>query len=164
MKTDTHNMTSDVNCCPSILNFMMQMEKIGKAYAFITPDRIKRRGTATIVEWADETQTKIVRPTDVEDAELYTVFCIALAKKLYGNNSALKKAIHFADEERQLAAEQEIVEMKKQAHEERMRKQLDRSTKRIARLARRAFKRDVIVHLATENIQVEDEVEENEPC
>lgn len=129
-----------------------------------TPACIKRRGRATIVKWADGTQTKIVRPADVEDAGLYTVFCIALAKKLYGSNSALKKAIHFADEERQLAAEQEIAKMKKQAHEERMRKQLDRSTKRIARLARRAFKRDVIAHLATENIQVEDEVEENEPC
>lgn len=129
-----------------------------------TPMCIKRRGRATIVEWADGTQTKILRSADVEDAELYTVFCIALAKKLYGNNSALKKTIHFADEERQLAAEQEIAKMKKQAHEERMRKQLDRSTKRIARLARRAFKRDVIAHLATENIQVEDEVEENEPC
>lgn len=130
----------------------------------VTPKRIKRRDTATIVEWMDGTQTKIVRPADVEDAELYTVFCIALAKKLYGSNSALKKAIHFADEGRQLAAEQEIAEMKKQAHEERMRKQLDRSTKRIARLARRAFKRDVIAQLATENIQVETESEENEPC
>lgn len=129
-----------------------------------TPVCIKRRGTATIVKWADGTQTKIVRPADVEDAELYTVFCIALAKKLYGSNSALKKAIHFADEERQLTAEQEIVEMKKQAHEDRMRRQLDRSTKRIARLARRAFKRDVIAQLATENIQVEAESEENESC
>lgn len=129
-----------------------------------TPICIKRRGRATIVEWADGTQTKIVRPANVGDAGPYEVFCIALAKKLYGSNSALKKAIHFADEERQLAAEQKIAEMKKQAHEERMRKQLDRSTKRIARLARRAFKRDVIAQLATENIQVEDKVEENEPC
>lgn len=130
----------------------------------VFPKCVKRRGRATIVEWGDGTQTKIIRAADEEETGLYAAFCIALAKKLYGSNSALKKAIHFADEERQLAAEQEIVEMKKQAHEERMRKQLDRSTKRIARLARRAFKRDVIAHLATENIQVEDEVEENEPC
>ena len=162
--TENQDMKTHINCLSSVWNSIMQMEKVGKAYAFITPDRIKRRGRATIVEWADETQTKIVRPADVEDAELYTVFCIALAKKLYDSNSALKKVIHFADEERQLAAEQEIAEMKKQAHEERMRKQLDRSTKRIARLARRAFKRDVIAHLATKSIQVEEESEENEPC
>lgn len=127
----------------------------------VTPKCIKRRGTATIVEWADGTQTKIIRAADEEDMGLYAAFCIALAKKLYGNNSALKKAIHFADEERQLAVEQEIAEMRKRAHEERMRKQLDHSTKRIGRLARRAFKREIIANLATESIQVEEEVE---PC
>lgn len=149
------------NCRPYVWNFAMQMEKVGKAYTYVTPNYIKRRGRATIVEWADGTQTKIIRAADEEDMGLYTTFCIALAKKLYGTNSALKKAIHFADEEQQLAVEQEIAEMKKQKHEERMRKQLDRSTKRIGRLARRAFKREIIANLATESIQVEEEVE---PC
>lgn len=164
MKIDAYKTTTDTNCHSSACGFMMRMEKLIKTYAFILPDRIKRRDRATIVEWADGTQTKIVRAEDEEDMGLYAAFCIALAKKLYGNNSALKKAIHFANEERQLAAEQEIAEMKKQTHEDRMRKQLDRSTRRIARLARRAFKRDMIAHLATENIQVEEETEENEPC
>lgn len=134
--------------------------------ATTTPVCIKRRGTAMIVEWADGTHTKIVRPSDVEDAGLYTAFCIALAKKLYGNNSALKKAIHFADEERQLAAEQEIAEMKKQAHDERMLKQERKAIARSGRLARRQLRRDVIMglinHVELNPAETEDTNDESE--
>lgn len=127
----------------------------------ITPNCIKRRGRATIVEWADGTQTKIVRPADVEDAGLYTVFCIALAKKLYGSNSALKRAISDADEERQLYALRMMTVCRKKRHEERMKRQLKRSNARIARLARRAFKREALANLAVGGIGIE---EDKAPC
>lgn len=123
----------------------------------IIPVCIKRRGRATIIAWKDGKVTKLVRASDEPELSLYTVFCIALGKKLFETNSALKAAVHSADEEVQLASVQKRKEEQKRQHEECMRKQLSRSTKRIARLARREFKRNVLASLLTQNIQVEEE-------
>lgn len=127
----------------------------------LTPQTIKRRGQATIVDWADGMQTKIVCPADVEDMGLYTCFCIALAKKIYGNNSALKAAIRRADEDTQLTEAAAEKETKKQAHEERMRQQLNRANTRIARLARRKLKRELLGEMAV-NALVEEEKTDDE--
>lgn len=125
------------------------------------PKCIKRRDRATIVEWEDGTQTKIVRSADDDDAGLYIAFCIALAKKMYGNNSALKRAISDADEERQLYVLRLLTAGRKKRHEERMKQQLKRSNARIARLARRAFKREALASLVVSGIAIE---EDYKPC
>ena len=67
-----------------------------------TPRVIRRRGTATIVEWQDGTQTKVIREQGHPDWGIFGAFCVALAKKVYGNKSRLEKAVKLADEERQL--------------------------------------------------------------
>lgn len=67
-----------------------------------TPKVIRRRGTATIVEWRDGTQTKVIREQGHPDWGIFGAFCVALAKKVYGNKSRLEKAVKLADEERQL--------------------------------------------------------------
>lgn len=67
-----------------------------------TPKVIRRRGTATIVEWRDGTQTKVILEQGHPDWGIFGAFCVALAKKVYGNKSRLEKAVKLADEERQL--------------------------------------------------------------
>lgn len=66
------------------------------------PKVIRRRGTATIVEWLDGTQTKVIREQGHPDWGIFGAFCVAMAKKVYGNKSRLEKAVKLADEERQL--------------------------------------------------------------
>ena len=59
------------------------------------PERIIKSGPATIVFWADGTKTvvKCAKGTEPDD---YAAFCAALAKKVYGSNSALKRAMQMA--------------------------------------------------------------------
>lgn len=125
--------------------------------SYWTPKRIKRRGTATIVEWEDGTQTKIVRPAEEADGGIYIAFCIALGKKLFGNNSALKRAVHKADESVLLEAEQEEKEKRTREHNARMRRQLKRAVKRIEKAARRQLNREIIGQQAIERIAAEAE-------
>lgn len=129
----------------TLLRFFLECCRLYHRIPF--PVCIKRRGRATIVEWADGTETKIIRSADEEDMGMYAVFCIALAKKVYGNNSALKKVIHLADEQTSIAAELKRAKMTKEAHAERMEKQSRRSKTRIARLARRKLKRESLTDL-----------------
>ena len=63
-------------------------------YAFL-PDRIITSGNRTIVFWKDGEKT-IIKLSDDDTADEYSAFCIALAKKLFRNNSALKKIIEKA--------------------------------------------------------------------
>ena len=56
------------------------------------PKKIIRSGEVTVVIWNDDTKTIVRR--DPEDADnLHTAFCAALAKKIYGSNSQIKKII-----------------------------------------------------------------------
>lgn len=55
-------------------------------------NRILKSGNATIVFWADGTKTIVKRAEDEPDNP-YNAFCAALAKKLYGSNSAVKKLV-----------------------------------------------------------------------
>ena len=58
----------------------------------ITVDRIFYDDVATVVFWTDGTKT-VVKCAEGTKYDEYAAFCIALAKKIYGNNSALKRAI-----------------------------------------------------------------------
>ena len=55
-------------------------------------DKIIRSGPCTIVFWMDGTKT-IVRCAQDEQDNVYTAFCAALGKEIYGSNSALKREI-----------------------------------------------------------------------
>lgn len=57
-----------------------------------TPKKIIKSGDVTIVFWLDGSKTIVRR--DPEDADnLHTAFCAALAKKIFGSNSHIKKTI-----------------------------------------------------------------------
>lgn len=65
---------------------------IGFADMVFTPQKIIRSGDVTVVFWSDNSKTLVRR--DPEDADnLHTAFCAALAKKVYGSNSRIKKTI-----------------------------------------------------------------------
>lgn len=55
-------------------------------------DHIFYDDKATVVFWTDGTKT-VVKCAEGTPYDEYAAFCIALAKKVYGNNSALKRAI-----------------------------------------------------------------------
>lgn len=58
----------------------------------IWPDRVLISGNRTIVFWADGTKT-IVKRSDDENDSIYAAYTAALAIKIYGSNSKLKKII-----------------------------------------------------------------------
>lgn len=57
-----------------------------------TPKRIMRSGPATIVFWEDGTKTIVKRAPDEPDNE-YAAFTAAMAVKIFGSNSKVKKII-----------------------------------------------------------------------
>ena len=62
----------------------------------VYPKKIIRSGDCTIVFWDDDTKTIVRKSADVSDDSLYTAFTAALAIKIYGSNSRLKKLIKEA--------------------------------------------------------------------
>lgn len=65
---------------------------------YLTPKRILRSGPATIVFWEDGTKT-IVKLSDGEEDNAYAAFTAALAIKIFGSNSKLKKMVKTLTEE-----------------------------------------------------------------
>lgn len=57
-----------------------------------TPKRIVQNGSATIVFWKDNTKT-VVKCAEGTEPDAYTAFTAALAKKIFGNNSRIKKIV-----------------------------------------------------------------------
>ena len=56
------------------------------------PKKIIHNKKATIVFWKDGTKTVVKRMKGTKD-DIYTAFTAALAKKVYGNNSQIKKIL-----------------------------------------------------------------------
>lgn len=69
------------------------------AHAEYTPKRILRHGPATIVFWQDGTKT-IVKLSEGEEDNAYAAFTAALAIKIFGSNSKLKKMVKDLMEEK----------------------------------------------------------------
>ena len=67
----------------------MGVAQFGEA---ICPKRIIRCGPATIVFWLDGEKTVVKRSPGEEDS-LYAAYCAALAIRVHGSNSALKRMI-----------------------------------------------------------------------
>lgn len=74
---------------------MLWMESVRGEF---TPKRILRHGPATIVFWGDGTKTVVKRAPDEPDNE-YAAFTAALAIKIFGSNSKLKKIVKKLTEE-----------------------------------------------------------------
>ena len=67
----------------------MKEEKFKENYI---PKKIIQNGPVTVVFWTDGTKT-IVRKSENATDDPYNAFCAALAKKMYGNNTRVKKLI-----------------------------------------------------------------------
>ena len=74
------------------------------------PDRILKSGNRTIVVWSDGTKTIVKRSADEADND-YAAFTAALAIKIFGSNSALRRMI------RNKVEIQKPKEMKKQPYQ-----------------------------------------------
>lgn len=107
----------------------------------IRPVSIKRRGTATLVKWADGTETKVVLQQGKEDAGVFAAFCIALAKKLYGQKGALERAVNEADEMRLRSQEMKARTLAKEMRQKEREAAVRRRQKAVARRIRREVHR-----------------------
>ena len=65
----------------------------------LEPERIIHSGPATIVFWNDKTKT-VVKCSENDIYDEYEAFCAALAIKMFGSNSHLKKMIRDRAEDR----------------------------------------------------------------
>ena len=91
------NLTEHVNCrCnpydPLGVKETLDSMKQDFFLLIATPERILKNGDVTIVFWEDGTKT-IVKPEPGTTLDDYTAFTAALAKRLFGSNSKLKKVI-----------------------------------------------------------------------
>ncbi len=62
----------------------------------LKPKRIIHNRLATIVFWNDNTKT-VVKCSENDEPDNYTAFCAAYCKKVFGNNSHLKRVIKDAE-------------------------------------------------------------------
>jgi len=102
----------------------------------IQPVRLVRNNGATIVYWNDGTKT-VVRLCK-EDSQNgsdsnYTAFCIALAKKIFGSNSAIHRLVKQIDDENIKAKAAEEAQKELESKRERERINHDRKVRRIAK-------------------------------
>lgn len=67
--------------------------------SWIIPQKIIHSGPCTIVFWQDDTKT-VVRLSENDLNDEYAAFCAALAIKIFGSNSQVKKIINEKWEER----------------------------------------------------------------
>lgn len=100
----SYTLEAKIGDCYVPMGNLCTLEEITTAWcrSFIldkfTPNRILRSGPATIVFWADGTKTIVKRAPDEED-NAYAAFTAALAIKIFGSNSKLKKMVKTLTEE-----------------------------------------------------------------
>lgn len=110
-----------------------ELKPIEKEDQEIKPTLITYNDGSTVVYWNDGTRTavRLCKEDAMNGADsTYTAFCIALAKKIYGSNSALHRLIHDIDEntirEKKEAERQKLIEEKKRRekinHDRKVRK------------------------------------------
>lgn len=97
--------------------------------SMLSPRTIQRNGDITTVIWNDGKATVVRRAKDDPDSE-YIAFCAALAKRLYGSNSAVMRTVTNADSEvqkkrylyRKKLAQKAQQDKEKQAKERKLRR------------------------------------------
>ena len=71
---------------------VISLDEHGILTQFYTPERILKSNNATVVFWADGEKTVVkCNPETIPDD--YSAFTAALAIRIYGNNSRLKKLL-----------------------------------------------------------------------
>ena len=100
MGFDCSSFTLEANIgdCYVPMRNLCTLEEITTVLDKFTPTRILRSGRATIVFWPDGTKTVVKRAPDEED-NAYAAFTAALAIKIFGSNSKLKKMVKTLTEE-----------------------------------------------------------------
>lgn len=83
-------------CFPSIDEIIKELKNEATIAEYI-PNRILKSGNATIVFWKDDTKT-VVKCGKDEIPDDYDAFTAALAIKIFGSNSKLKKVIRLKTE------------------------------------------------------------------
>ena len=113
----------------SLTSFMRQVYKNLFLKDF-KPKKIIKSGDRTIVFWGDDTKTIVKRSDDTAD-DLYSAFCAALAKKIYGSNSQVKKILRMADIQpmSDRLRKKEAEEYKRQLEARRAREEAERPQK-----------------------------------
>lgn len=110
-----------------------------KAPDFYTPLRIVPEGRKTVVFWKDGTATYVTCGMDeIDDFSIYTAFCAALAKKIFGATGTVKRIcdehnvqlIKEREEERKLLEQLEREEAEAKAKARRERKRIKRLAKK----------------------------------
>lgn len=92
--SDSENPKIEVSALPSV-SLSTELYSAMKCY---TPKKIIRNGPATIVMWPDNTKT-VVKCAEGETDNTYSAFCAALAQKIFGSNSKIKKMVSKLTEE-----------------------------------------------------------------
>ena len=108
MGSDRSSVTFEakIGDCYVPMSNLCSLEELTTAWArslcisAFTPMRILRHGPATIVFWADGTKTVVKRADEEPDNE-YAAFTAALAIKIFGSNSKLKKIVKTFTEEQE---------------------------------------------------------------
>lgn len=96
------------------------------------PTRMLKNGRATVVFFADDTKVVVKLPDGVEDNE-YNAFCAAIAKKMFGTNTRIKRKMEFI---REVApTKDERREVQRKAREDAEAKRKDEIDKKVRRMA-----------------------------
>lgn len=76
----------------------------------IKPKKIIQNGIATIVFWNDDTKT-VVKLADGEENDIFTAFCVAFTKRLFGSTSAINRQIEktFQPSKKEIEAYNEVL-------------------------------------------------------
>lgn len=132
--TTTTGASSSYKLSPVNITYTESVERpIEKEDQELKPTLITYNDGSTVVYWNDGTRTavRLCKEDAMNGADsTYTAFCIALAKKIYGSNSALHRLIHDIDEntirEKKEAERQKLIEEKKRRekinHDRKVRK------------------------------------------
>ena len=74
------------------INIAFEKMCFGLAKKYMTPKKIIKSADRTIVFWDDGTKTIVRRSEDTPD-DVYSAFTAAVAERIYGSNSQIKKIL-----------------------------------------------------------------------
>ena len=96
------------------------------------PTRMLKNGRATVVFFADDTKVVVKLPDGVEDNE-YNAFCAAIAKKMFGTNTRIKRKMEAIREVAPTENERrEALKKAKEEEESKRQAEIDKKVRRMA--------------------------------
>lgn len=122
---DLSAITHDVSSSAFSYPYTITLNPLNKKKNLIEVKSIKYSGKYTTVTWNDGTKTR-VSCGENEQQSRYSAFCSALAIKVFGTNSQVKKLVETKDEQieidkqNRLRAEQERIAKIRKARKDRL--------------------------------------------